>query len=329
MRWSRDVERVEIGDGDAGAQETVEAMLDKIHEWGSHPSVRRQAIEIVSEARVAENDRRGEISAIFDWVRSNIRYVDEHVETIQAPLATIEIGGGDCDDYVVLLGSLLAALGHWPQRIKLVAADNSRPDEFSHVYMEVFDGRGWLALDGIVKDKPLGWYPKQVNRVNTYGVGYPREYPRTLPIHARGIHANGMIGRKQVNYEPHRSNGVSPANDRLFTQISGSEYGGLGVLLRGPRVGTLGQELQQSAGTTAWAGEKYVLPILGTALDIFRVKTVGTEQTELYRAQTELERAKLAAQGYKAPGAPIDMNKVLMYGGIAVAALVLIPRLLK
>lgn len=74
-----------------------------------------------------------------------------------------------CDDYVIVLGSMLMAVGH-PVRLRVIATrrDDGTPDEkapWSHIYLltpTTFDNPNakwvpmWVSVDGSM-DKPLGW----------------------------------------------------------------------------------------------------------------------------------------------------------------------------
>ena len=69
--------------------------------------VRNLAVQITSG--VAGKDWRGEVQAIQDWVKSNIRYVRDirDVETLHTPDVILQIRAGDCDDQSALVAILL------------------------------------------------------------------------------------------------------------------------------------------------------------------------------------------------------------------------------
>lgn len=99
-----------------------------------------------------------EIRIVFDFVRSNIRYTQDinGVETLQTPLATLELGIGDCDDMCTLLASLLEAIGH-PTAFIAVGFEL---DVYEHVYLltKIADSDSWLSLDP-TENQPIGWFP--------------------------------------------------------------------------------------------------------------------------------------------------------------------------
>lgn len=104
-----------------------------------------------------------EIEALFDTVIKNVRYTldPDDLELFQSPSRTLQMGIGDCDDMVILLGALLRGAGY-PCRIKVIGMAGS--NEFSHVYLlaGVPPARPtrWVALDPSREDHKPGWeYP--------------------------------------------------------------------------------------------------------------------------------------------------------------------------
>jgi Transglutaminase-like superfamily len=121
----------------------------------------RFAVDIVRN--VAAYDELGELSALFSWVQSNIRYTKDPVtkEKLYPPQELLKIRAGDCDDISMLLGALAIALGY-PARLITIAADPSSPDEFSHVYVEAECPAGtgnWVVLDAARPNAAFGLQP--------------------------------------------------------------------------------------------------------------------------------------------------------------------------
>jgi len=86
------------------------------------------------------------IKTVYDWIFQNIRYQkDPHgFEEIKMPHVTVALGYGDCDDFSILLSSMLENAG-FPTRLVMVSA---RPDGiFHHIFIQVFDGSQWISLD--------------------------------------------------------------------------------------------------------------------------------------------------------------------------------------
>lgn len=121
---------------------------------------------------VREKDCLGEVKAIFEAVRVPrskyaVRYTRDAMlaDVFTAPERTLlKSHGGDCDDYVIVLGSMLMAVGH-PVRMRVVATQvPGEPPEkcpWSHIYLltpTTFDNpkATWISVDGSM-DRPLGW----------------------------------------------------------------------------------------------------------------------------------------------------------------------------
>lgn len=68
----------------------------------------------------------------------------------------------DCDDYSILIGSLMMSLGY-PVRLVVIAADPARPKKFSHVYPEVSIRGRATAMDALL-DRPGLFHPQWFRR---------------------------------------------------------------------------------------------------------------------------------------------------------------------
>lgn len=115
-------------------------------------------MEALRNSGVRPHDHRGEAVALFRFVRDRIRFVNDPVgiETLRGPRATLELGGGDCDDKATLLASLLGAVGI-PSSFRVVAADRATPHAFSHVYVVAHVAGKDLPLDPTYPRTPPGW----------------------------------------------------------------------------------------------------------------------------------------------------------------------------
>ena len=100
------------------------------------------------------------ISAIYWWVKDRLRFVLDEVtaaalpahiagdvvETLVRPADLLQsTGAGDCDDYSMLLASMLTAAGVRCAFVT-VAADPEARDRYSHVYVAAF-APDRIALD--------------------------------------------------------------------------------------------------------------------------------------------------------------------------------------
>jgi transglutaminase-like putative cysteine protease len=121
--------------------------------------VRQMAIHIFRMFRVPPKDRVGEVTALFEWVRRNIRYTRDifRTELLHSARRMLELRAGDCDDMTILLGALLRSTGY-PVRLALVGFRRDRPHAYSHIYPEVFVRGRWIPLDATVRH-PMGWSP--------------------------------------------------------------------------------------------------------------------------------------------------------------------------
>lgn len=143
--------------GEPGTETTLRLMRRFVHQYKKAGAVRDTALALTAGLR--QKDWVGEVNALFTWVRDHIRYVRDinGVETLQTPIATMDVGSGDCDDKSTLLASLLESIGH-PTRF--VAAGYQRPGRYSHVYVETRLGSRWIPLDATLLDKPMGSIPR-------------------------------------------------------------------------------------------------------------------------------------------------------------------------
>ncbi|MFL6311625.1 MAG: transglutaminase domain-containing protein [Terriglobales bacterium] len=158
--------RIPIPNGDAGIARTVQHMIAFAQgdEGAGHPSIRALATQITRN--LASRDYLGEITAVFNWVKQNIRFSGEFKETLQTPYVTVQLATGDCDDFSTLVAALLLTLGY-QVRFKTVGVDG--PD-FSHVYVEVKLKRQdkWVPLDTTVPSATVGWEPPNIVRAKTW-----------------------------------------------------------------------------------------------------------------------------------------------------------------
>ncbi len=160
---------VRISSGDRGIAETIRFMYGGVmgNEGVRNAEIIRTARQVV--ANVPSRDQAGEIAAVLQWVKSNIKFRGEYAETVQTPLVTLQLRAGDCDDQSALMAALLGSLGY-KTRFKTVAADPSAPYAFSHVFIEVFHRKSgqWIPLDSTVPQSYPGWAPERVFRAKAW-----------------------------------------------------------------------------------------------------------------------------------------------------------------
>lgn len=173
------------------SMETLKVIHALAREGREDPVVRDWAIRIIRQARVPENDKRGQIIAVANWIKQHLYYVNDpiNVETVATARVILEqVAHGeaafDCDDFVILAHSLLNALGIATRSV-IIKADYRDPSQWTHIYLEAFDGQTWLPLDLIMKNKPVGWAPPRYfeKRIVDVGTGppFPTERLGRLP----------------------------------------------------------------------------------------------------------------------------------------------------
>jgi transglutaminase-like putative cysteine protease len=170
-----------IPKGAAGTLVTAALIARLVRQGAKDFYVRQKAIEILRAAGVRPKDRFGEVCALFDWVRRNIRYTRDifRVELLHTARRMLELQAGDCDDMTILLGALLTSVGH-PVRLVLAGFRADRPHVYSHVYPEVQVKGRWMAIDPTVS-RPMGWAPpalwKRVCHIEEEGIRCSRKTP--------------------------------------------------------------------------------------------------------------------------------------------------------
>jgi transglutaminase-like putative cysteine protease len=145
--------------GTPGTLVTARLIARLIRSGAKDFCVRQKAIDIFRRYGVPPKDRWGEVCAIFDWVRRNVRYTRDifRVELLHSARRMIELGAGDCDDMTILLGAMLLSTGH-PVRLVLAGFRPSRPHHYTHIYPEVNVRGCWFAIDATMP-RPIGWAP--------------------------------------------------------------------------------------------------------------------------------------------------------------------------
>lgn len=143
-----------------GIERTLQVMRAIVRSSAADPAIRQAAASIVGKC--AGHQFRCEVFALYEFVRDRITYRRDPAgyEWVQDSRRTLALGFGDCDDKSVLLGSLLAALGHRPR----FAVLGYKPGEYSHVYVEVFDNSKWVPLDPTNEHAAVGWQGRAVSR---------------------------------------------------------------------------------------------------------------------------------------------------------------------
>jgi hypothetical protein len=291
-----------LPDGDPGVEQTIELIRQLVDEGLTDPRVRRVATEIVRNAGVAPYSELGEVHAVFEWVRNprNIRFFKDMVgkEMLQPAWSVLESGAGDCDCInAIVLPSLLGAIGY-ATRAVTVAADDSDPGNFSHIYIEALvsesAGGYWVPLD--VARPGAAWLrtPEQYTRIKRWPLMDAANIPEgALPVMSNG-YLNGLRavqpGVQPIFYKAKRlmprfgmgqdDSGFTDADVQAFTNVPESGpnlYPTDGSLLPGtvpPTTApvyvssTPGGTISQTPSGGSWLQK--LVPILATAPPILQ-----------------------------------------------------------
>ena len=156
-----------IPDGVAGTKITLNRMAELARAGRRDPYIRKLALSII--AGIPAKNWDAELMRLHKWVRNNIRYVRDPVDTLSGqrvkgieylatPRATLETKAGDCDESATLLSSLLGTIGH-PSRFVAVGLHGN---SFSHVFVESPTQKNtWLSADA-TEPVEIGWKPRNI-----------------------------------------------------------------------------------------------------------------------------------------------------------------------
>jgi hypothetical protein len=214
-----------LASGDAGTDQTVAAMRAcAMGIYGAKsPKIREFAINILDSAQVKNKDYRGMTIAIHNWVRDNIRYVNDPVgqETVCHPEYVIQLRAGDCDDASTLEAALLGALGI---DTRFVVVGLQTGGGFSHVYLqaEVKEPTGlvWMSLDPIMRQYPAGWEVPNAKRKKIYDVNSAQGFA----MNGLGHMLSESIGSPAQTYVGNPARTHSPWAPPINTIQQGPNY---------------------------------------------------------------------------------------------------------
>src|SRR6266478_9773411 len=153
------IQLLRVPSGTRGTLVTARLISQLIRSGAKDFYVRQRAIDIFRNGGVQPKDRFGEVCALFNWVRKNIRYTRDifRVELLHSARRMLELRAGDVDDMSILLGSMLVSTGH-PVRLVLVGFRPDKPHLYSHIYPEVNVRGRWIPIDATMP-RPIGWAP--------------------------------------------------------------------------------------------------------------------------------------------------------------------------
>ena len=147
----------QIPDGVLGTKTTLKIMQGLVKQGRRDPTIRTTAAELLLAAQIPPKNFYAEAEAIFRYIQSTIRYVQDvnDVETISPAIWVLQNGYGDCDDFAVLTASMLESVGH---KCRFMAISFEGPDDFSHVVVQTKIGSEWITADA-TEPEAFGWQP--------------------------------------------------------------------------------------------------------------------------------------------------------------------------
>ena len=144
---------------------TIGAIVDFIITYRHHPHIRRLAMGLING--IPERQHKNEAKTIFLYVRDCIPFRKDirDVETVQTPVQTLELHGGDCDDKTVLLNALLESVGLKTRVVTVSNIPGGVP--LTHVFSQVLIGNNWISMD-TTRKVPFGAEPAGTTARNCY-----------------------------------------------------------------------------------------------------------------------------------------------------------------
>lgn len=149
---------IKLTNSNKATYESVEVIKQLIDE-GKKDIVIRTLAEKLTQY-IPPKDYRREIHAIYNFVCRRLRYTKDihRVETVHRArdLLRRHRKAADCDDFVILTGALLQAIGH-PVRVVIIGNNYDDKEDFSHIYLQTRLKNRWISLDGSVPGAAVGW----------------------------------------------------------------------------------------------------------------------------------------------------------------------------
>jgi Transglutaminase-like superfamily len=144
--------------GAAGNVQTLRIAAQMVREDAFDESLRWKTESLIADC--TPHDAMCEVGKVFEFVRDQIRYVDDppDAERLSDARSTLAAPAGDCLDKAVLLMSMLATVGYQSQFIVQSWDGDVSDDGFDHVHAEVLMPDGsWLEADPTERSGVLGW----------------------------------------------------------------------------------------------------------------------------------------------------------------------------
>lgn len=165
---------------EAFTAQTIERMTEYAAAAARLPAIRQAAMSAVAGC----DSQASQAGAIWKWIRDRVRFRTdeetarplaadpENTEVLIPPhhLLRMPAPAGDCDDFSMLAGAMLMAVGI-PCSFRTVAADPSS-DRYSHVYVIAHTAEGRLPLDCSHGRFP-GWEVRATGKARDWRIEEP------------------------------------------------------------------------------------------------------------------------------------------------------------
>jgi hypothetical protein len=298
------VQAIPMSEGDAGVGQTVKYMRRLIDQGKKDPAVHERAAWILTTYKVPAFDFEGEFRAIFHWISKAIRWTRDPTgkEGLHSAAEILRLRIGDCDDFTILMCSMLGTVGH-RTRLVTIANHADDPETFSHVYPEVQLNDKWIPMDGGRRNPAFAKGPRSVFRRHVWDVDTNEDYEDT-----------GGLGGPGMTRRPARLGWATP-----YARPTGR--GRVAQVIAGRRLGQLGQD---DGSTWDWSQFETLLPSLATAVTTGTAKIVqATNAPQLATAQysAALETAQL--QQLNNPLGSLTANPTLLLLGVGLVAVLM------
>jgi Transglutaminase-like superfamily len=126
---------------------------------------REVALQILRDAEVGDRNKPAQAVAIAEWVRRNVRYINELPETFQTPRRTYDVRAGDCDDHTTLIGTLCENMGI-PIEVVGLKVDGVWQHVFPRAVFQAPNGKTVkMPLDSTIKDAEIRQFANPIKRL--------------------------------------------------------------------------------------------------------------------------------------------------------------------
>lgn len=143
--------RYRVGYGATDAEQIISVLSRLIAEYGIDPRVRRFTTSLFGDT-VGNDDRSGQVRAVTNFMADYVRYVRDPLglEYVRSPIAMISeyekfnMANGDCDDQVLLSGSMLHSIGF---AVRPVGVHLYDAEYYDHVALQIQGEKGIVNYD--------------------------------------------------------------------------------------------------------------------------------------------------------------------------------------